>query len=723
MSKKKKKKKIRSKAVVKKHKKTPRTSPSAPVIVIDKPHIQPIKEEKVKEKEKTVSSKFSFSTFFDFKLIWIITIVFALEIFFKFFTGSLLLSLDYVYIILFSISYGSLIYFILSFFRKKYLYFTVLLIILLVIGTLFFANDLIHSQFKVFYDTKTVLAGAKDVIAQFRNEIKAQVLNLSSAKKLFMYLLPIVLFSISFLRNKFTPVNRHQAFVSLYVLVISFALATNFLYLHPQYERVYRDEYNFTNAINDFGLLSALRLDTTRRSEEVSFTEVFEEEPTPTPEIIEEVVEEEKIIYEDNVLDIDFESLKAGANYIDLQLDEYVSSLTPSKTNKYTGLFEGKNLIMITAEAFSKEVIDPKLTPTLYRLATKGINFKDYYQPTSAGTTGGEYEVLFGALPTSGGLSLKNTQYYHNTMTIASQLDRLGYEGWAFHNNDYGFYDRHLTHNNLGYSNDYMGIGNGMEEYVQYVWPESDLEMIEGTFPLYADEDKFNVYYMTVSGHSGYNIDENKMASKNYDKVKDLDYSDRVKGYLAANLELENALAYLVEALEKKGIADDTVIVLTADHFPYGLDDSESLYEQIYLSELYGYQVTNYLERDHNALIIWSASLEEDEPIIVNTPVSSLDILPTLSNLFNTKWDSRLFVGRDVFSNTTPLVFNVNYDWKTDKGYYLSGEGRFYPIGEENVDEEYIENMRNIVKNKIIYCQLYNQTDYFNHLFPDGLSK
>ena len=213
------------------------------------------------------------------------------------------------------------------------------------------------------------------------------------------------------------------------------------------------------------------------------------------------------------------------------------------------------------------------------------------------------------------------------------------------------------------------------------------------------------------------------MASKNYDKVKDLDYSDRVKGYLAANLELENALAYLVEALEKKGIADDTVIVLTADHFPYGLDDSESLYEQIYLSELYGYQVTNYLERDHNALIIWSASLEEDEPIIVNTPVSSLDILPTLSNLFNTKWDSRLFVGRDVFSNTTPLVFNVNYDWKTDKGYYLSGEGRFYPIGEENVDEEYIENMRNIVKNKIIYCQLYNQTDYFNHLFPDGLSK
>ena len=715
---KKKRKKIRSKAVARKKKKTPIKSQSAPVIVIDKPPIQPVIEEKVKPIKETESSKFSFLDFFDFKLIWIITIIFAFEIFFKYFTDSLILSSDFVYIFLFSIAYGSLIYFILSFFRKKYLYFSVLMILLLVIGTLFFGNDLIHSQFKVFYDTRTVLAGAKDVIMQFRNEIKSSILSLSSAKKFFMYLLPLVLFSISFIRNNFKAVNRHQAFISLYVCVISFALAFNFLYIHPQYERTYKSEYNFASAVSDFGLLSALRLDTTRKSEEIAFIEEVEtEEPTPTPEIIEEEVEEE-IIYEDNILDIDFDNLQSNANYIDLQLDEYVSSLSASQTNEYTGLFEGKNLIMITAEAFSKEVISEELTPTLYRLATKGINFNDYYQPTSAGTTGGEYEILFGALPTSGGLSLKNTQHYHNTMTIASQLNRLGYEGWAFHNNDYGFYDRHLTHNNLGYSNGYMGIGNGMEEYVEYIWPESDLEMFEGTFPLYSDTDKFNVYYMTVSGHSGYSQDGNKMSAKNWEKVEDLPYSYIVKGYLAANLELENGLSYLIDALEEKGIADDTVIVLTSDHFPYGLDDSESLYESIYLSELYGYQVSNYLERDHNALLIWSKYLEKEEPIVVDDPVSSLDILPTLSNLFNTKWDSRLFAGRDVFSNTTPLVFNINYDWKTDKGYYLSAEGVFHPNDNSEVDEAYVENMRNIVKNKITFCQLFNQTDYFNHLFP-----
>ena len=47
-------------------------------------------------------------------------------------------------------------------------------------------------------------------------------------------------------------------------------------------------------------------------------------------------------------------------------MDNYVASLQPSSKNKYTGIFEGKNLIFITAEAFSEELIDPELIlPTI----------------------------------------------------------------------------------------------------------------------------------------------------------------------------------------------------------------------------------------------------------------------------------------------------------------------------------------------------------------------
>lgn len=689
----------------------------SPTITMTEP-LTPIITQEVPLQEST--NKFSLLNYLDLKLIWLITIIFALEVFFKYFTSSLIFSKSYVFIILFSISYGSLIYLILSFIKKKKLYYLLFLITILLISILYITNDLLYSQFKVFYDTETVLAGAKDVLMQYRNEIKNQVLSFTSIKKILFYLMPLILYSISFAYNSFKEVLPKQRLTALFTSIISFLLALILIQTSPTHLRSYKDEYNFTNAIKDYGLLSALRLDLIRKTEVTTFDEEESIEEASTIENRPVETENEKeIIIKDNILEIDFDNLSKDATNIEKQLDEYVSSITPSTTNEYTGLFAGKNLIMITAEAFSKEVINKDLTPTLYRLATKGINFTDYYQPASAGTTGGEYEVLFGAIPTSGGRSLKNTQNYHNIMTIASQLSRLGYEGWAFHNNDYQFYDRHLTHNNLGYSNGFMGMGNGMEAFVENVWPQSDAEMFEGTFPLYSDTDKFNVYYMSVSGHSGYNIYENKMTEKNWERVKDLAYSDRVKGYIAANLELEDGLTYLVNALEEKGIADDTVIVLTADHFPYGLDDSAQLHEEIYLSELYGYNLTNYLERDHSALIIWSKSLEDNEPIIVDKPVSSLDILPTLSNLFGTNWDSRLFVGRDVFSNSLPLVFNANYDWKTDKGYYLSGSGTIYPNNGIEVDDNYIENIRTIVRNKMTYCDLYNTTDYFHHLFPD----
>jgi len=321
-------------------------------------------------------------------------------------------------------------------------------------------------------------------------------------------------------------------------------------------------------------------------------------------------------------------------------------------------------------------------------------------------------------LPTSGGKSFKNTQDNLNYMTIGSQLDRLGYYGQAFHNNTYTYYSRNATHKNLGFSQGFMGYGNGMEKYVKKQWPQSDLEMIAGTLPLYIDRQPFNVYYMTVSGHSGYSRSGNAMTKKNWDVVKGLPYSDDVKGYLAANQELENAVAHLVKTLEEKGIADDTVICIASDHFPYGLDKGAKLGNMPNLSELYGFEVNDNFERDHSRLILWCGSLENEEPIIVDSPTSSLDILPTLSNLFGTEYDSRLMPGRDVFSNTEPIVFNMNYDWKTEYGTYISSKGKFIPKDKSvELPKDYVKNMKTIVRNKVRYCQMALDTDYYRHLF------
>lgn len=673
--------------------------------------VEPVEIKEVEQKKKGIPNALKVIAYFNLS-------IFYLECVLKKSTVNASWDISLVYIFFFALFLSIFIYLISSLTKKEKINKRIRTVCLVTLTVIFIVNYFIYYVFKIFYDVNTVTAGGGDALGGFKDMIFEIVFSLNGLSHILFFALPAIIYFAT--RKKWD--NGEQShklpiLILVFSCVISFVLGQGSIRLNEKYNRIYSTEYNYQSSVTSFGLLHSIALDIEKNlfgKTDVSFAseEVESKEEEDTTDSAKETV------YQKNVMDIDFDALEENASKDYIQLDEYVQSQTASLQNEYTGLFKGKNLIMISAEAFSAEVIDEERTPTLYRLAHKGINFNDYYQPASAGTTGGEYENIFGMLPMMGGSSFKVTATRNNYLTMGSQLNRLNYNGWAFHNNDYTFYDRDKTHNNLGYSNGFMGYGNGMEEYVTNEWPQSDLEMIEGTLPLYIDQEPFNVYYMSVSGHNSYSVNSNAMSKKNWDRVKDLDYSDEVKAYLAANLELEDALTYLVNTLEEKGIADDTVIVIGADHFPYGLDYNASLGNMPYLSELYGYNVTNYLERDHNRLIIWSGCLEDSDPIVVDDPVFSLDILPTLCNLFGVEYDSRLLPGRDVFSTTSPLIFNTNYDWKTDKGTYLSWTNTFTPVSENTViPDGYVEKMKAIVSNKIKYCDAVLKLDYFSYLF------
>ncbi len=327
-------------------------------------------------------------------------------------------------------------------------------------------------------------------------------------------------------------------------------------------------------------------------------------------------------------------------------------------------------------------------------------------------------------IPTSGGSSIKEITQNGTHTNMGALLNDKGYFGMTFHNSTYTYYDRHETHTKLGYSGGYMGVGNGLEDLISPKWPASDLELMQETLPMYMDKQPFNVYYMTVSGHSVYDFGNNAMSRENKDAVdawceeKNLSYTEPVRAYIAANLELEKAVDYLVETLEEKGIANDTVICIVPDHFPYGLDSDASLGNMPYLSELYGYPVNTYEERDRSRAIIWCGALEDDEPVIVDTPASSVDILPTLCNLFGVEWDSRLYVGRDVLSDALPLVFFGNYDWKTDLGHYNSTKNIFTPTDENaDISEDYVKQISSIVRNRMTFSKSVLSHDYYTHVY------
>lgn len=650
-------------------------------------------------------------------------VIFYYEVIFCLSTVGGLFRLSFFLTLGFSICWGLLGYYLCSIAKKPKVNRRIKTIMIFVSALPYIVEYFVFRKFKTLYDINTVMGGAGDVAGGFMGDVFQMVFSFSGLATIFLFLLPTLLYLI--FGGHFDPARSaaKSTRIKTGIVILTVYLVTLMCtWMAPSYRLSYKQQYNFETAVKNFGFMTGLRLDAKKIifGSEVTFETVDDTIPEPVEVSVQEESVEEKVIdTSPNVMDIDFDALIAEDSDTYRALDEYVSSLTPSNKNEYTGLFEGKNLIFLTAEAFSAEVIDEELTPTLYRLATKGINFTDYYQPEIAGTTGGEYHNLFGMICTNGGTSVEEAVESYQPFTMGNQLNALGYKGYAYHNNDYTYYSRDYTHNKMGYSEGFVGYGNGMEEYVDKTWPESDLQMIQGSVQDYIDQQPFNVYYMTVSGHSGYTTYDNMMSYQNWELVKDLEgYSDTVKSYLAANMELEKAMAYLVEQLENAGIEDDTVIVIASDHFPYGLDSGGSLGNLPELSELYGYNVENYLQRDHNRLIIWSGCLEEMDPIVVDTPVCSIDILPTLNNLFGLEWDSRLLPGRDALSDAEALVFNSCYDWKTEKGTYIAATDTFTPTDPtETVSEAYISRIQSVVRNKLSYCSSVLNTDYYAHVF------
>lgn len=417
--------------------------------------------------------------------------------------------------------------------------------------------------------------------------------------------------------------------------------------------------------------------------------------PTPTPTPVDT---------SPNVLDIDFETLAENESKKTIKnLHSYMASSVPTNKNEYTGMFEGYNLIMLTAEGYSQWAVNKEITPTLYKMVHEGFYFENYYTPLWwTSTSDGEFVECTGLIPT-GTNSFYKTADHYMPLGFGWQFSRLGYSARAYHNHSYTYYHRDKTHPNMGY--DYKGAkGGGLE--VKLTWPESDLEMMQVTVPEYINDEKFHTYYMTVSGHMEYNWGGNSMSAKNRDYVEDLPLCEEAKAYLAAQKELDLALEYLLNQLEEAGVADRTVIVLSGDHYPYGMEKSS-------INDLAGHEVEENFELYKSHLILYCPGME---PVTVTKPCSALDIVPTVLNLFGVEYDSRLFMGQDILSTASPLVMFSNKSYITDKVMYNSKTGEVTKLVSEELPEDYVKTVSAIVKNKFNISAAIITEDYYSYL-------
>ena len=412
-----------------------------------------------------------------------------------------------------------------------------------------------------------------------------------------------------------------------------------------------------------------------------------------------------------NVIEsIDFTALADSTDSDILKAtDEYLSNATPTRKNNYTGLLKDYNLITICAESFCPWFISEELTPTLYKLSHTGILFENYYGTFQSVTTNGEYTMCMGLYPdmsrtkTDSSFNVAGTNYL--PFCLGNALKGMGYQAWGYHDYIGDFYNRNITHANMGYT--FKAADSGLAMKID--WPSSDLEMMEASVDDYINSgEPFHAYYMTFSGHYQYNWD-NAMSAKNRDAVKDLPYSEPVKAYIACNLELEYALEYLMQRLEEAGVADKTCIVLTNDHYPYGLTEDE-------YNELAGQTLDTTFEKYRNSFICYVPGLSEN--IVVDEYCSTADILPTLLNLFGVDYDSRLLAGTDVLSSGIHVAVLSDKSFLTKTFRYDAGTETVIPADENTtVSGKLAEAYRLYVDSRFQLSGNILNSDYYAHVF------
>lgn len=428
--------------------------------------------------------------------------------------------------------------------------------------------------------------------------------------------------------------------------------------------------------------------------------------PTPEPDATPTPVPPTPTPYGKNVMDIQFDLEEKDKIY--QRMNEFFSQRTPTTQNEYTSRFAGKNLILLTAEGFSGFVIDPQLTPTLYKLSTTGFVFSHFYTPYwYVSTSDGEFVETTGLIPKSGIWSYSKVGKNYMPFAFGNQFRGMGYQSNAYHNNTYTYYHRDRSYPAMGYT--YKALGNGLN--VKKQWPESDTEMIDLSTPDYLNGKPFHTYYMTVSGHLPYAFGDNRMSSNHKDMVKDLEYSSAVRAYIACQIELDQALELLIQRLEEAGELENTVIAFGADHYPYGLTHSQ--YE-----ELAGKKLSLPFEQYENAFILWCADMEE--PVYIDKYCSSLDIAPTLSNLFGLTYDSRLYIGTDILAPEPNWVIFDDKSFINDKIMYDARKNKVTALTDEDISKEYVKECIEYVNDLFWNSAHIIDKDYYGYLFPEG---
>lgn len=398
------------------------------------------------------------------------------------------------------------------------------------------------------------------------------------------------------------------------------------------------------------------------------------------------------------------ESLNLEKDDLNHKLDNYFeeNGVVMSSDNRYTGLLEGKNLILVLLESIDSFLVTEDVMPTLTYLQNTGFHFTNRYAPSFGGglTINSEFAANTGLYAINNSKAIYNFDHNSFSYSLANLLKKEGYTVNSVHANNGNFYNRTFFHQSLGYTNHYaLSDIKELDDSYDYFF-DSSLSANPQVLDLILPESPFMTYITTYSAHLPYDESSDHCA-----KSYGLDIEGNTELSCIRNLahDTDEFLRLLIEELERRQILEDTVLVLFSDHYMYGYSNEE---------ELLAFKNVDNTDLLQNVpFIIWNCDLEHQE---IDTLMDTADIVPTILNLFGISYPTSYYIGTDVFSE-----YHDPFVYFSENTFY---DGEFYYDGKEVTDpnlQKYVNDILNQIAVKMDFNNHILLGDYFRY-FNNG---
>lgn len=390
---------------------------------------------------------------------------------------------------------------------------------------------------------------------------------------------------------------------------------------------------------------------------------------------------------------------------------EYYSNKEKSESNKYTNIFEGKNVLVIHGESIQGFTMNLRfngedLTPNVNKLASEGIYFSNFYAEESTGTSSdSEFTFATSLMPASNGTVFMN-YFNREYVTIQKLLKEKGYYTFSMHGNSGSAWNRDIMHKHMGYDKFYSKKEYNIDEEIGLGLSDKSFfrQSLEKLETINSQHDKWYGLLIMLTNHTPFSdIGDHSTYSvniKNEDGTEE-PYLEGTKmgNYLKSVHYADEAIGELMKNLDEKGMLDDTIIVLYGDHdAKLKTGEFEKLYYSDYIDRVlidpskkietiddYAYELNRKVP-----FIIWSKDkLNTDYVGMFDKVMGMIDVSPTLENMLGTY--NPYALGHDIFSTDENVIVFPSGNWMTNKLYYNSSKKEYRQLSpDSSISMDYI---------------------------------